>query len=78
MEQEIQNKPEVKLVGENGSADNIIACCRQAWQHAGNDMDEWEAIQTEMMSEMMSGDYHNLLSKQVHFLRVVMKYFDVY
>ena len=67
MEQEIQNKPEVKLVGEDGNAFNIIACCRRAWRRAGNGMDEWEAIQ----AEMMSGDYN-------HLLRVATKYFDVY
>ena len=48
-------KPEVKLV--DGNAFAIMGACRKAWQRAGNDMNEWKTIQTEMMN----GDYDHLL-----------------
>jgi len=67
MKQETQEKPEVKLIGEDGNAFSIMARCQRAWKDAGNNMDKWEKIQ----KEMMSGDYD-------HLLHVATQYFDVY
>ena len=59
-------KPKVTLIGQNGNAFVVMGLCAKAWRRAGNDPDEWEKIQTDMMS----GDYDHLLC-------VAMDNFDV-
>jgi hypothetical protein len=60
------SKPVVKLVGQDGNAFAILGACRKAARKAG-----WsdEKIK-EVLAEMTSGDYDNLLG-------VAMKHFDV-
>lgn len=61
------SKPYVKLVGRDGNAFAIMGNCQQAARKA-----KWtqEKI-SEVMKEMMSGDYNHLLA-------TAMKYFDVH
>jgi hypothetical protein len=60
------NKPEVKLIGEDGNAFAIIGRCRRAAKKAG-----WTEEQIERFTtEATSGDYD-------HLLQTVMEYFDV-
>jgi len=61
-------KPEVQLTGKDGNANAfaIMGACRKAWQRAGNNMNEWKAIQ----EKMMNGDYNHLLC-------VAMEHFEV-
>jgi hypothetical protein len=59
-------KPVVKLIGEDGNAYNIIGLCGRAARAARWSDEKWQAVQ----KEMMSGDYDNLLC-------VAMKHFEV-
>lgn len=59
-------KPRVRLVGQNGNAFLIIGLCSRAWRKAGLPAERWK----EIMKEMTSGDYDNLL-------RVAMTHFEV-
>ena len=62
----MEQKPEVKLIGNDGNAFAIMAACRKAGMKAG-----WSSAQiSEMLEQMMSGDYDNLLD-------VACKHFDV-
>jgi len=58
-----ENKPKLKLVGEDGNAFAILGKARRIAEE--NNMD-WK----EISKEAMSGDYNNLL-------QTMMKYFDV-
>lgn len=62
----METKPKVKLVGRDGNAFAIIGACHSAWQKAHLPEANWKLIQ----SEMMSGDYDNLL-------QTAIKYFEV-
>lgn len=59
------NKPELRLVGEDGNAFAILGRARHAWLDAGNDRAEWDKIR----EEATSGDYG-------HLLRTMMEHFD--
>lgn len=59
-------KPKVKLVGRDGNAFYIMGAVRQALAQAKYSRDEIDNV----MKEMQSGDYNNLL-------RVAMKYCEV-
>ena len=61
------NKPKVKLLGKDGNAFAIIGSVDKALKVSGMP----EEKRKEVQSEMMSGDYGNLL-------RVAMKYCEVY
>jgi hypothetical protein len=62
----MEQKPKVKLIGNDGNAFAIMAACRKAGMKAG-----WSSEQiSEMLGQMMSGDYDNLLD-------VACKHFDV-
>ena len=50
-------KPEVKLIGEDGNAFSIMGRCHRAAKDAGWTEDKWKEIQ----NEMMAGDYDHLL-----------------
>jgi hypothetical protein len=63
-ERQEEDKPILKLTGENGNAFNLLAKARQVAK--ANNMN-WEIIQ----EEAMSGDYEFLLM-------TLHKYFDVY
>lgn len=59
-------RPIVTLIGQNGNAFFILAACRQAARKAG-----WSAAQIDaVLTEMQSGDYHQLLG-------AAMRHFDV-
>ena len=59
-------KPVVKLLGEDGNAYAIIGACRKAGRNAG-----WSNEQLEdLVAEMTSGDYN-------HLLITAMRHFDV-
>jgi hypothetical protein len=60
-----QQKPKVRLAGEDGNAFSILGRCRRAMSLAGYTQKQWE----EFEKEAKSGDYDNLL-------RTVMKWFD--
>ena len=63
---EEDNKPRVKLIGENGNAYVIVGLCMRAAKRAG-----WSPEKiAEVQKEMMSGDYD-------HLLMVAMTHFDV-
>ena len=62
----MEQKPKVKLIGNDGNAFAIMAACRKAGMKAG-----WSSEQiSEMLGQMMSGDYDNLL-------RVAMEWVEV-
>lgn len=61
-----ENKPTVKLIGEDGNAFMIIGLCQRAAKKAGWSKEKWEEVRTKMTS----GNYNNLLG-------VAMEYFDV-
>lgn len=52
-----QNKPKVKLVGEDGNAFAIIGKVQEALRRAGYDRDYIK----EYVDKATSGDYNNLL-----------------
>ena len=59
-------KPPVKLIGEDGNAYNIIGLCGRAARKARWSDEKWQAVQ----KEMMASDYDNLLA-------TALKYFEV-
>jgi hypothetical protein len=59
-------KPTVELLGHDGNAFAIMACCNRAWREHYGTGDGWEEVQ----NEMVAGDYD-------HLLQTVLKYFDV-
>lgn len=60
------SKPVVKLFGRDGNAFAILGACSKAMKRAG-----WEQEkQDQVMEEMQSGDYDNLL-------QVAMTHFEV-
>lgn len=60
-----EDKPFVKLSGEDGNVFFIMARCQQAAKKAGWSAERWEAVQ----KDMNSGDYD-------HALQVVMRNFE--
>jgi len=60
-----ENKPKLKMVGEDGNAFFIIGRAQRAWKKAGLPQDEWEQIR----DKMTGGDYNDLI-------RTAMTYFD--
>lgn len=61
----MENKPEVKFIGEDGNAFAILGKVKKALIKSGQS----DKV-SSYMKEAMSGDYNNLLS-------VTMKYVDV-
>ena len=61
-----ENRPRVKLSGEDGNAFAIMGACARAWKKAGRDGKSWTAIQLDMMG----GDYD-------HLIQVAMRHFNV-
>jgi uncharacterized ParB-like nuclease family protein len=59
-------KPPVKLIGEDGNAYYIIGACHRAALKARWTAEKWEAVR----KDMMSGDYDHLLC-------VAMDHFEV-
>lgn len=59
------HKPELKIIGENGNAFNILSKAQRSLREAGR-MDDWEKIR----DEAMSGDYD-------HLLQTMDKHFEV-
>ena len=59
-------KPQVKLVGQDGNAFAFIGLCHRAAKKAKWPEAQWAAVS----KEMRAGDYD-------HLLRVAMQYFDV-
>ena len=64
---ENDNKPKLKLVGTDGNAFAIIGACLKAGRKADFTQETIKAMQTELMS----GDYDNVLA-------TASKYFDIY
>ena len=61
-----QDKPVVKLVGNDGNAFAIVGVCKRAARKAGWSKDKIQ----EFTDKMYWGDYNNILT-------VAMEYFDV-
>lgn len=61
-----QDKPVVKLIGEDGNAYYIIGACHKAAMKAGWTDERWQEVQ----KQMMSGTYDDLLC-------TAMRYFEV-
>ncbi len=62
----LENKPTVELIGQDGNAFYILGACRKAARKA-----EWPPERIDsVMNEMKSGNYDNLLA-------TAMRYFDV-
>lgn len=62
----MDKKPKVKIVGRDGNAFAIMAACRKAAVKA-----DWSSEKIgEVLKQMMSGDYDNLLC-------VACEHFDV-
>ncbi len=59
-------KPEVKLIGEDGNAFAIMGRCHRAAKDAGWTGDKWKEIQNEMMAE----DYDHLLQTAIEHFEV--------
>lgn len=62
----MNDKPVVALIGADGNALSVVGLCRRAARKAGWKNDEWDKVQTEMLS----GNYD-------HVLQTAMKYFEV-
>lgn len=62
----MENKPVVKLTGQDGNVFMILELCHRAAQKAKMPPEKY----TEFKKEAMSGDYD-------HALQTVMKYFEV-
>ena len=62
----MSNKPEVKLVGQDGNAFVVLGLCKRAAKRAGMEKEQIDSI----MEEMMAGYYD-------HVLQTAMKHFDV-
>lgn len=60
-------KPTVKLIGKNGNAFNILGLCQEAAKKSGMTASRVKRI----MSEMMSGDYNNLLAVAGKYFKVI-------
>jgi hypothetical protein len=61
-----ENRPKVKLIGEDGNAFNIMGLCKRAAKRAGWSEERIDAL----LKDMKSGNYDHLLG-------VVMREFDV-
>ena len=62
----MDKKPKVKLIGRDGNAFAIMGACRKAGLKAG-----WSHEKIgEVLKQMMSGDYDNLLN-------IACEHFDV-
>jgi hypothetical protein len=59
-------KPKVKLIGRDGNAFSILGFCHQAAKKANWTDEQWKLVQTEMMS----GDYDNLLRTATEHFKV--------
>lgn len=67
MKNDMENdKPAVKLIGQNGNAFMIIGLCQRAARKAGWTNERWLKVR----AEMQSGDYDNVLA-------TAMRYFEV-
>lgn len=66
MNGEIEERPVLKIVGEDGNAFNLLALAHRAAKKAGWSKERWEQVQTEATS----GNYDTLLA-------VLMDYFEV-
>src|SRR5437660_820685 len=55
---EVETKPVVKLIGEDGNAFAILGACQRAAQKAGWSKEQWSKVR----DELMSGDYNHLLA----------------
>jgi len=66
MENKVQNKPQVRLIGRDGNAFAILGACQTASRKAKWTKDEWNKFQ----EKAIAGDYD-------HLLRTVMDHFDV-
>lgn len=62
-----EKKPRLKLVGNDSNAFSIIGQCKTVMRSAGWSREKQDAV----VSELMSGDYDNLLT-------TALKYFDVH
>ena len=62
----MDKKPKVKLIGNDSNAFAIMATCRKAGMKAGWTTDRV----SDLMKQMMSGDYDNLLN-------IACEHFDV-
>jgi hypothetical protein len=62
----MNDKPELKLTGEDGNAFNILGLARRAAKKAGWSQEKLDTF----MKEAMAGDYD-------HLLQVTMEYFNV-
>lgn len=61
---EEQDKPKVKLIGQDGNAFVLLGICQRAARKAKWSEEKWQRVR----NEMTSGDYNNLLAKvQEHF-----------
>ena len=61
------DRPKLKLTGENGNAYNLLGLARRAAHQAAWPKERWEKV----MTEATSGNYDHLLA-------VLMEWFDVY
>jgi hypothetical protein len=66
MKSEMDGKPCVTLVGQDGNAFNILGLCQRAARKAGWTKEQIDAV----MQEMRSSDYD-------HLLQTAMKHFEV-
>jgi hypothetical protein len=62
----MNQRPQVKLIGEDGNAFNILGICRQAAKRAKWTDEQW----AEFEAQATDGDYNRLL-------QVVMEHFEV-
>jgi hypothetical protein len=66
MTEQAKPKPQVKLIGADGNAYNLLGLARRAATKAGWSTEQWNAV----CEEAKSGDYD-------HLLRTLMKHFEV-
>jgi len=62
----MEEKPTVKLIGNDGNALSVLGSCRRAARKAGWSNEKWQKVQDEMLSD----DYDNVLN-------TAMRYFEV-
>lgn len=63
----IDDKPKLRLIGEDGNAFNCLGLARRAAMKANWPKERWEKVR----DKAMAGDYHHLLA-------VLQEEFDVY
>jgi len=66
-EEQMEDKPKLKLVGEDGNAYNLLGLAHRAAKEAGWPQDRWEKVR----DKAISGNYD-------HLLFVLQEEFDVY